>query len=93
MAITLLHIKDEDTMLEMPNHRTNPLKPIKWYKNLSTRKGRLEAKAFLIEGDRAIKQVISNNPDEILVKSRTKTFNYFILFFLFKMSMYCVPRH
>lgn len=66
MAITLLYIKGEGTMLEMPNHRTSPLKPIKWYQNLSTRKGRLEAKAFLIEGDRAIKQLISNNPDEIL---------------------------
>ena len=53
-------------MLEMSNHRTNPLKPIKWYKNLAAGKGRLEAEAFLIEGDRAIKQVISNNPDEIL---------------------------
>ena len=66
MAITLLYIKGEDTMLEMSNHRANPLKPIKWYQNLSTRKGRLEAEAVLIEGDRAIKQLISNNPDEIL---------------------------
>jgi len=24
-------------------------KPIKWYKNLATRKGRLEAEAFLVE--------------------------------------------
>jgi TrmH family RNA methyltransferase len=37
---------------------TPALKPIKWYKNLATRKGRLEAKAFLVEGDRAIKQII-----------------------------------
>ena len=29
-------------------------------------KGRLEAEAFLVEGDRAIKQVIDNHPDEIL---------------------------
>ena len=53
-------------MLLMPDGRTNPLKPIKWYKNLATRKGRLEAGAFLIEGDRAIKQIISGNPDEII---------------------------
>ncbi len=53
-------------MLLMPDDRTNPLKPIKWYKNLATRKGRLEAEAFLIEGDRPIKQIISNNPDDII---------------------------
>jgi TrmH family RNA methyltransferase len=45
---------------------TPALKPIKWYKNLATRKGRLEAKAFLVEGDRAIKQIISSNPDDIV---------------------------
>jgi TrmH family RNA methyltransferase len=42
------------------------LKPIKWYRNLATREGRLEAKAFLIEGDKPIKQIISNKPDEII---------------------------
>jgi len=50
----------------MPDDRTNALKPIKWYKNLATRKGRLEAEAFLVEGDRAIRQIISSNPDEII---------------------------
>ena len=50
-------------MLLMPDDRTIVLKPIKWYKNLATRKGRLEAEAFLIEGDRTIKQIISNNPE------------------------------
>jgi len=53
-------------MLCISDNNTNRLKPIKWYKNLATRKGRLEARAFLIEGDRAIKQVIDNNPDEII---------------------------
>jgi len=62
----LLCKEGEDTVLLMPDDRTIALKPIKWYKNLATRKGRLEAKAFLIEGDRAIKQIISNNPDEII---------------------------
>jgi len=33
--------------------------------NLATKKGRIEAGAFLIEGDRAIKQMISNNPDAV----------------------------
>ena len=43
-----------------------PLKPLKWYKNLATRKGRLEAGAFLVEGDRAVEQVIHSHPHEIL---------------------------
>ncbi len=42
------------------------LKPLKWYKSLSTRKGRLEAGAFLIEGERAVNQIITVKPDEIL---------------------------
>ncbi len=61
-----MYIEGEDTMLLMPDDRTNPLKPIKWYKNLATRKGRLEAGVFLIEGERAIKQIISSKPDEII---------------------------
>ena len=44
---------------------TPALKPLKWYKSLSTRKGRLSAGAFLIEGERAVSQVISVRPDEI----------------------------
>ncbi len=43
-----------------------PLKPIRWYKKLATKKGRLEAGAFLVEGDRAIKQIISSHPNEII---------------------------
>jgi TrmH family RNA methyltransferase len=42
------------------------LKPIKWYRNLAARKGRLEAGAFLIEGERAVAQIISSNPDDII---------------------------
>jgi TrmH family RNA methyltransferase len=42
------------------------LKPLRWYKKLATKKGRLEAGAFLVEGDRAIKQIISSHPDEII---------------------------
>jgi TrmH family RNA methyltransferase len=53
-------------VLLMPDDRTTALKPIKWYKNLAERKGRLEAEAFLTEGDRAIKQIISGNPDDII---------------------------
>ncbi|MBW1858023.1 MAG: RNA methyltransferase [Deltaproteobacteria bacterium] len=43
-----------------------PLKSLKWYKNCATKKGRLEAGAFLVEGDRAIKQIITTHPDEII---------------------------
>ena len=43
-----------------------PLKPLKWYRNLATKKGRLEAGAFLIEGDRAIRQVINSHPEAIV---------------------------
>ncbi len=43
-----------------------PLKPLKWYKELTTKKGRLEAGAFPVEGDKAINQIISTYPDEII---------------------------
>jgi len=43
-----------------------PLKPFKWYKRLATKKGRLEAGAFIVEGTRSINQIISNHPDEII---------------------------
>lgn len=42
------------------------LRPLKWYKKLATRKGRLEAGAFLVEGDRAIRQIISSQPATIM---------------------------
>jgi len=45
---------------------SSPLKPLRWYKKLATKKGRLEAGAFLVEGDRAIKQIIACHPDEII---------------------------
>ncbi len=43
-----------------------PLKPLKWYRSLATKKGRLEAKAFIIEGDRAIKQILNTHPEDII---------------------------
>ncbi len=43
-----------------------PLKPLKWYKKLATMSGRIEAGAFLIEGDRAIQQIITSHPREII---------------------------
>ena len=42
-----------------------PLKPFKWYRELAERKGRLEAGAFLVEGDKAIRLIIAGHPDAI----------------------------
>jgi len=41
-------------------------KPLKWYKELSSSKGRLNSNAFIVEGEHAIRQIISNFPDQIL---------------------------
>ena len=43
-----------------------PLRPLKWYRKLAARKGRLEADAFIVEGERAVSQVIENYTGEIL---------------------------
>ena len=43
-----------------------PLKPLKWYRKLAARKGRLEADAFIVEGERAVGQVVENYTGEIL---------------------------
>jgi TrmH family RNA methyltransferase len=40
--------------------------PLKLYKRLATSKGRLEAQAFLVEGNKAIDQIITSRPAEIL---------------------------
>ena len=42
------------------------LKPLKWYKTLTTAKGRAESGVFLIEGDRAVRQVIASHPKSIV---------------------------
>jgi TrmH family RNA methyltransferase len=43
-----------------------PLKPLKWYRELGERKGRVKAGAFLVEGDKAISQIINTRPQEII---------------------------
>lgn len=43
-----------------------PLKPLKWYKELAGKEDRLESGAFLVEGERAIQQVIASHPEAIL---------------------------
>lgn len=42
------------------------LKPLKWYKSLADKKERLEAGVFLVEGERAVRQIAENNPDTVL---------------------------
>jgi len=55
------------------------LKPLKWYRELEERKGRLEAGAFLVEGDKAIQQIIASNPGAVLeiiaLKNATHAYN------------------
>ena len=45
---------------------TAPLRPLKWYKNLATAAGRLEAGAFLVEGEKAVRQIINGHADAII---------------------------
>ena len=42
-----------------------PPKSLKWYRQLADKKGRLDAGVFLVEGDKAIRQVIASQPDAI----------------------------
>ncbi|HEY32852.1 MAG TPA: RNA methyltransferase [Dehalococcoidia bacterium] len=44
----------------------SPPKPLKWYRKLAARKGRLEADAFIVEGERAVRQVAESLPEEVL---------------------------
>ncbi len=43
-----------------------PLKPLAWYKKLAGKKGRVVAGAFLVEGERAVGQIMRRQPDAIL---------------------------
>lgn len=44
---------------------TEALQPLKWYKALASRKGRLAAGAFLVEGERAVRQIARRQPEAI----------------------------
>ncbi len=44
---------------------SNPLRSLKWYKELAEAKGRRQAGVFLVEGDRAIRQIIASHPDAV----------------------------
>lgn len=41
------------------------LKPLKWYRTLADVKGRAESGVFLVEGDRAVRQIIAGRPESI----------------------------
>lgn len=43
-----------------------PLKPLKWYRQMATKKGRREAGFFIVEGNRAIDQIIGLRPHEVI---------------------------
>jgi TrmH family RNA methyltransferase len=58
-------LKVQDIILHMPDERTYPLKPIKWYKDLADREHRKTAHAFLVEGERVIGQIIAIRPHAI----------------------------
>ena len=42
------------------------LRPLAWYRKLVTKKGRLAAGAFLVEGDRAIRQIAGHRPEAVI---------------------------
>jgi RNA methyltransferase, TrmH family len=41
-------------------------KPLKWYRELADKKARLETLAFLVEGERAIRQITETHPEAII---------------------------
>lgn len=51
--------------METGNIKKAP-KPLAWYKNLDSLKGRVESGAFLIEGERAVRQIADNHGGEII---------------------------
>ncbi len=53
-------------MTHISNSKATALKPLKWYKKLAAKKGRLESKTFLVEGHKAIKQIINSQSDKII---------------------------
>jgi RNA methyltransferase, TrmH family len=43
----------------------SPLKPLKWYRELAEKKGRLSAGVFLVEGEKSIRQIMGNHPEAV----------------------------
>jgi TrmH family RNA methyltransferase len=44
---------------------STPLKSLKWYRELAERKGRLKNGVFLVEGDKAIRQIMAGHADAV----------------------------
>ena len=42
-----------------------PLKPLKWYRSLASKKGRIAAEAFIVEGEKAVEHILKNHPDRV----------------------------
>jgi TrmH family RNA methyltransferase len=42
-----------------------PVKSLKWYRQLADNKGRLETGVFLVEGEKAIQQIIGGHPEAV----------------------------
>ena len=40
-------------------------KPLKWYRELAEKKGRLNAGVFLVEGEKSIRQILGNHPEAV----------------------------
>jgi TrmH family RNA methyltransferase len=49
----------------MDNSMVTPLKSLKWYHRLADKQGRREAGVFTIEGEKAIRQIITRRPEAI----------------------------
>jgi TrmH family RNA methyltransferase len=52
-------------VLFMGEAKQMPEKSLKWYRQLADKKGRLETGLFLVEGERAINQIVASHPDAI----------------------------
>ncbi len=50
----------------MPDSDTPSLKPLKWYRGLADAQGRLAAGVFLVEGGRAVQQIVRNHPGDVI---------------------------
>lgn len=49
-----------------PSGKSESLKPLKWYKDLANFRDRLGAGAFPVEGEKAIDQILSGYPDQVI---------------------------
>lgn len=50
----------------MSDEETESLKSLKWYRKLADRKDRFEAGVFLVEGIKAIRQIVAAQPEAVL---------------------------